>query len=89
MFAQTLDGQPISAGIGSSQQQAYQSLAESLNLGSTGPRVYTDTGNLRLRVMRSTRWRLMIWTMRRMRAKQRLRRRLKLYDVVANVVFIS
>ena len=42
MFAQTLDGQPISAGIGSSQQQAYQSLAESLNLGSTGPRVYEE-----------------------------------------------
>ena len=43
MFAQTLDGQPISAGIGSSQQQqAYQSLAESLNLGATGPGVYTD-----------------------------------------------
>ena len=42
MFAQTLDGQPISAGIGSSQQQAYQSLAESLNLGSTGPGLYTN-----------------------------------------------
>ena len=42
MFAQTLDGQPISAGIGSSQQRAYETLAQSLNLGATGPGVYTD-----------------------------------------------
>eukprot|EP01048_Picozoa_sp_COSAG05_P024063 COSAG05_NODE_5488_length_1160_cov_55.506751_1_plen_95_part_00 len=43
MFAQTLDGQPIiSAGIGSSQQRAYGTLAQSLNLGATGPGVYTD-----------------------------------------------
>ena len=34
MFAQTLDGQPISAGIGSSQQRAYETLAQSLNLGA-------------------------------------------------------
>ena len=42
MFAQTLDGQPISAGIGSSQQRAYETLSLSLNLGVTGPGVYTD-----------------------------------------------
>ena len=42
MFAQTLDGQPISAGIGSSQQRAYETLSLSLNLGVTGHGVYTD-----------------------------------------------
>ena len=42
MFAQPVDGQPISAGIGSSQQRAYETLSLSLNLGVTGHGVYTD-----------------------------------------------
>ena len=37
MLAQTLDGQPISAGIGSRQQRAFDTFAQSIDLGATGP----------------------------------------------------
>ena len=37
MLAQTLDGQPVSAGIGSRQQRAFDTFAQSIDLGATGP----------------------------------------------------